>query len=336
MGFVTPPFPKRVEIVDGESFSSWVRRLAGAHRLRTIEMVADLGLRDAGSARPRTVLGFGDVLDRDVLERVAYRTRETPDRVLGTLTWAQIPGVRPLDVDDLPDEERIAAVAVDVGLNRRFSGVCAECVAETGAWQVSWQFAAHFACLIHRRMLRTSCPLCRIGYSTVADDRYQFKPNNATYGRPAPVDGCCVEHPMTPGRRLRPGSPELVAQAAVLDRWGDALGGDVDYLGDLTRLMAKVDADEPGDHPHPSGPEGVAWTLMRAGHRYRFGAPTTWRRRHAESRRYLIGARFTEAENTQVREAAAAAGLDTGDWVRRVVLDAVETPERDGAGGPVG
>lgn len=299
-------------------------------------MVNDLGLRDAVSKRRQPVLSFGDVLDRDALERVAHLTRESPERVLGTLTWTQIPGVARLDVDDPPGEEQVAAVAVAVGLNRRFSGVCAECVAEKGAWQVSWQFAAHFACLVHRRMLRTSCPLCHIGYSTVAEDRYQYKPTNATWGRPAPVDGCCVEHPMTPGRRLRPGSPELVAQAAVLDEWSRSLGDGRDYLGGLTMTLAQADAAETGVHPHPSGPEGVAWTLMRAGHRYRFGAPTTWRLRHAESRRFRIGGRFTEAENTQVREAAAAAGLDPDDWVRRVVLDAVETAEGDGAGGPVG
>lgn len=61
-----PRFPKRVEIVDGESFSSWVRRLAGAHRVSTIDVVNELGRRDPDARRPLSVKGLG------------YLTREAP------------------------------------------------------------------------------------------------------------------------------------------------------------------------------------------------------------------------------------------------------------------
>lgn len=143
----------------GESFSSYVDRLAAKHDVALAVILSRLGLVSPSSKRPPA--GYGVVLDEEHLQLFSTVSRLPPDTVR-TLLLSAYDGIA-LDMAGAtsaePDSLRKAAVAQWA----YFSGshYCPECLKESrGAWQLSWKLPWSYCCPRHQCLLNELCPYC--------------------------------------------------------------------------------------------------------------------------------------------------------------------------------
>ncbi|MFS0755130.1 TniQ family protein [Noviherbaspirillum sp. 1P10PC] len=143
----------------GESFSSYVERLAAKHDVALAVILSCLGLVSPSSKRPPA--GYGVVLDEKHLQLFCTVSRLPADTVR-TLLLSAYDGIA-LDLAGAtsaePDRLRKAAVAQWA----YFSGshYCPSCLKESqGAWQLSWKLPWSYCCPQHQCLLNKFCPYC--------------------------------------------------------------------------------------------------------------------------------------------------------------------------------
>jgi hypothetical protein len=158
--------PRRLGIVvvpvHGESFPSWVDRMAARMRTATGWVVRELGIEllayRGGMVSP---LHYGISMSRRDLEAVQAATGVPPDVVNAMLLSAYDGTV--LDMSALGrGQVGHQAWARAWGLFRG-SRCCPDCVAAgDGAWQLWWRLGGAAACPEHSVLLYGQCPRCRL------------------------------------------------------------------------------------------------------------------------------------------------------------------------------
>lgn len=156
-----PPrtLPISVVPVSGESFTSFVERLAVRLNVPTLALLARTGLADAESFRD-VPLGHGTLLEPARLDAFSYAARVEASEISKMLlshydgVCCQLAGV----------ESRISRSFL--ALRRQWayfvgSHLCPDCVTESGgAWQLRWKLPWSFACVRHRCLLVDTCASC--------------------------------------------------------------------------------------------------------------------------------------------------------------------------------
>ncbi len=134
----------------GESFSSWLMRLAESYGETPSGMVGD-ALRESGVAKPKP--DFASWADQPSIEIVEALSRRTG-------VSAEVLAATTLDGRDK---------SLNLPLNRPdtcnlFSGqnhaYCPDCLAEDGYWRLWWSSTTFIACPKHGTRLANRCPSC--------------------------------------------------------------------------------------------------------------------------------------------------------------------------------
>lgn len=155
-------YPVAPQPVPGETFGSWVRRLAAANLTPLMHVLHHLGLIDRAhhTAKPTA---YGLHLTDDQLATIEHMTGIDSDRIKATLfsTWIGGPA-KPVSLDEANLSESARRFGQNNWLYVNHSHYCPQCLEETGgAWQLAWRLPWVFACLAHGRFLREMCPGCQ-------------------------------------------------------------------------------------------------------------------------------------------------------------------------------
>lgn len=304
----TPPLP-------GESYASYVDRLAADIQARVSAVLYALGVVDE-EKDSAIGAGYGIALDSRRTELMATALDLPLERVR-ELFLSHYDG-RAIDLTGIDPADRSSARRTAVREWAYFSGThaCPECLKETGgAWRLRWKLPWSFACVKHGRLLADHCPGCarRIGMARQdGSSRPRFisripKPGHcsnaeaagvAATGRAAVPCGYPLHSIGTD--TLAGNGRELKAQKAIEAALGsDAvriLGGDtltLDYFRELRSLcsflLSVVEAEDVASIPAPSVRSAVrrhvdARDEIRAG---RLAAGGGWRK--SSRQRFFTG-----------------------------------------------
>ncbi len=151
--------PVRCNTISGESFTSYMERLAAAYEAPIATLLSATGLVTARGLP--TIPGWGVVMSGDQIEEFCRATRLSADDVSKLLlssysgTFGDLSDVDP----SVPSSVRRAAVREWMKINR--SGFCPQCLAqEPRGWLLRWKLPWSFACVAHRALLRNHCQGC--------------------------------------------------------------------------------------------------------------------------------------------------------------------------------
>lgn len=259
----------------GESFSSYVERLAAKHDVALAVILSRLGLVSPSNKRPPS--GYGVVLDDNHLQLFCTVSRLPADIVRSLLLSAydgiaiDMAGASSAD----PDSLRKTAVAQWA----YFSGshYCPECLKESrGAWQLSWKLPWSYCCVRHHCLLNQFCPYCnqragggrRDGWSTPVFHARVPRPGHCGNPLPkgqavrgqggAPCGGFLGDAPATDVGDF----PELMAAQERINQMlrpyttpnrKNAVASFFDEMRSLTALLLySADADDFGPMPEQS------------------------------------------------------------------------------------
>lgn len=264
---LTPPLP-------GESFTSYIDRLAAFHKVDLLVMLRYLGL--IGAERHQRIYGYGILLDEDRLQNFGFATQLPCPIVTGMLLSSydgvaiDLTGVAP----NAPELLRRRAVSEWAYFNG--SHACPHCIQENeGAWQLAWKLPWSFACAKHQCYLVPRCPSCKRRLASGRRDRTL----TPLFVRRVPEPGRCNNPPPDGIGRLGRGSlpcgydlTNIPTLAPSLDTLrvqlllNDRLSGEpvvlsglqispLQYFRDLRALCAFIlycaEPDDLGDHPAP-------------------------------------------------------------------------------------
>lgn len=157
--------PLRIPPADGESFASYVDRLAYDMDTPLIALLHAIGLIDDEHDKAIGA-GYGIALSSERLTRVAT-TLDLSEQRISQLFLSHYQGVA-VDVTDFDPDERASVAKVAFREWAYFSGshLCPACLSESGGvWQLKWKLPWSFACIRHDTLLADTCPQCerRIG-----------------------------------------------------------------------------------------------------------------------------------------------------------------------------
>lgn len=170
--------PLRVQLVVGESFASYLDRLASELDVPLSRLLRVTGLLRESEVFPAN---YGVSLQPEQVQNLAYATRLDPAVVTAAL---------------LTRYEGLAFASSSDGLNRRrahkhgwayFNGshFCPACISENrGAWLLAWKLPWSYACTRHGTLLLDQCPRCG------------GRPGAGPNGRPnTPATPSCIPQP---------------------------------------------------------------------------------------------------------------------------------------------
>lgn len=253
------PLPVALPPADGETFRSWMDRLAADLRVPLGLLMHRVGVIPQDS-HERVPAGYGLALPPTTVSAVAYATGQDAAAVRATLltswhgTAADLADVDP----DRPDTFRAAAARE--WLYATGSHCCPACLHDRdGAWRLAWRLPWSFACTRHAVLLVDTCPGC----GQRPQDARRDGRSGPAFASHVPVPGRC-DNPAPAGQGLlgRAGQPcstdlaaadavwldhpgVLAAQArldAVLARSTTTVDGatvpTTEYLGDLRALVS--------------------------------------------------------------------------------------------------
>ncbi len=207
--------------VEGESFHSWMVRLAHFIGVPLTALFLRLGLRD-WQIQGRGTSVYGVRLSDADADRLSQATGVPVDVIRSTEL------LRYADVIDLSafqqgDPSSLRLVAASSPLTPRTWRVCPDCLAADGVVRLSGHLAATFLCPVHEKRLVEVCPSClgQIGLGRVGR-HFPSKPSQV------PVPGRCTCLVRTPGAKRK-------------SRYREACGFD---LTDLARSGTPVDAGQ--------------------------------------------------------------------------------------------
>jgi len=150
--------PLFVSPAEGESFSSYVDRLASELAVPVSVLLSATGVLDGHSLRPR-LPAYGLALPPERLVSFASATGLDRERVrqmqLGAYAGVAF-DVRVLPMNGvqtrrLPSREWVYMSG---------SHACPRCLAERPVWQLAWRLPWSFACAHHQCLLVDTCPSC--------------------------------------------------------------------------------------------------------------------------------------------------------------------------------
>ena len=155
----TYPLARVPPTVPGESFTSYVERLAALHHVDLVVILHAVGL--LAEERYETINGYGVVMSDAKLERFATATR-LPKQQIASMLLASFDG-SVLDLSGVSerDSHALRKRATDEWAYFSGSHACPKCVRENdGAWQLSWKLPWTFVCTKHKCYLVAFCPTC--------------------------------------------------------------------------------------------------------------------------------------------------------------------------------
>lgn len=158
--------PRRLEIGvvpgSGESFPSWVDRMAVRMRTGPGRVIRELGVKLLpGGASVVLPANYGISMSSEDLKAVQSATGVAPD-ALGAMLLSMYDGTV-LDLSSLGHGPAGGQVSVREWALFRGSRCCPDCVAASGGvWQVWWRLGGAAACPVHRVMLHGQCPRCQL------------------------------------------------------------------------------------------------------------------------------------------------------------------------------
>jgi hypothetical protein len=172
--------------IPGESFTSYIYRLAARHKVDLLVMLKYVGMID--DERYQQITGYGIVLDEKRLQRFSVATQISESIVRKMLLASyngiavDFTGVSP----GVPDTLRHCAASEWA----YFSGshACPHCIREDeGAWQLAWKLPWSFACVKHKCYLVPRCPACERRFESGRHDQ-SLSP---LFARQVPKPGHC-------------------------------------------------------------------------------------------------------------------------------------------------
>lgn len=190
---VIRPLARVPPLLLGESFVSYVERLAAMHQVDLLVMLKAVGL--ITNERYETINGYGVVLSETQLERFSIATKMKREQVSAMLL-SSYDGTA-LNMSGVTSGDAGALRKLALAEWAFFSGthVCPHCVRENfGAWQLAWKLPWSFACVKHKCYLVGYCPGCDRRFNGGRRDR-RLSP---VFVRHVPTLGRC-NNPRLPG-----------------------------------------------------------------------------------------------------------------------------------------
>lgn len=189
--------PRRCEPVDGESFTSFMERLAWMNEVPLAVMVSRTGL--VREELNPVVAAWGMAMSPTEIRDFATATR-LGEAAVKQLLLSSYSG-RLVDLDDVdpvaPSTVQRASIREWLIVNG--SRFCPECLAEQPrAWQLKWKLPWSFACTEHAVLLRDTCGACALVAHQGRGDARAMPAYLAKVHEP----GCCRNVPAT-GRASR-------------------------------------------------------------------------------------------------------------------------------------
>ena len=186
-----PRLPLVVPIGSGESFISWIDRLAGLWRVGRRDVWRALGLMNEDGKPPRAI---GAQLAPAQVAAIARVSGEPSDAIAASLL-THFDGTAltfgKLDLED-PSSARLWAATQWVHVSG--SRACPACLTDNGhQWQLTWKLSWFVLCPTHGNYLVSHCPRCGSRLQPLAGDarqRYVCVGTNrdVTQGDPRPRD----------------------------------------------------------------------------------------------------------------------------------------------------
>lgn len=224
---MNPPTPLHVPVQPGESFSSWLHRLAARHRLGLADLNAAFGLT-AG-----TLTKLPQDLDRDgitaaAVDQMSAATRIPSADIAGT--WTSLRSyARSVEGKMRPVRERVLTPAAQ-------SRYCPHCLRNRPAWSAAWRLPWLLACPQHLCQLPQSCSRC--GGAQRARRRCRNLPHWAC---DSDTD-CEADLRDAPADAAPPRFLEAQQQLLTTAGWA-AVPADIDRLLDVLCLAADIHPD---------------------------------------------------------------------------------------------
>lgn len=242
-----PTLPIRPLPIDGESFGSYIDRVAADREVPANALLASIGL--SANLSPLAIpSNYSALLTETAVTRAAHSLRLDQSQIQQMLL-RRYDGIA-FDVPTFPNR-------VDLGMQvfagrewvyLRQSSACPECLREdSGAWQLAWRLPLVFACLRHRRLLANDCPACRLPLASMRDS-----PTIPHFVREVPRPGFCanpVDREDTGYGRVPCGYDLGRIETPSLKRWprllaaqarlGSALCGEPQIVGGIERTAGE-------------------------------------------------------------------------------------------------
>lgn len=180
------PLPRAPALVPGESFGSYVERLAAMHHVDLVVILQAVGL--LAEERYEKMNGYGVLLSGAQLERFSLATR-VPKEQVSSMLMSKFDGtVLNLSGVQAGDPQALRKRALDEWAYFSGSHVCPACVHENnGAWQLSWKLPWSFACTKHKCYMVAFCPTCKRRFKGGRRD-HSLSP---VFVRHVPTPGLC-------------------------------------------------------------------------------------------------------------------------------------------------
>lgn len=214
------PLPICPPLIPGESFTSWVNRIAYRSSLPLGLLLHRLTVAatDLHSGMPAN---YGLSLTAAQIQQVAAITGVNAQAVAGSLLSGYRDGPLGLAaLDDEASDNSLAIVTRNEWLHLTHSLYCPDCLRETGgAWKLGWRLPWSFTCTSHHVLLNTTCPDCQQPTAQARGDR-TARPNFVAL---VPEPECCgsalsgadIGYVGRPGRAARPCRQNLADALAV-------------------------------------------------------------------------------------------------------------------------
>lgn len=145
--------------ITGESFNSYVERLAAMHQVDLLVMLHAIGM--INEELYETINAYGVLMSEEQLERFSIATKMTKKQAAEML-MSTYDGTA-LNLSEVKQDDVHALRKCAINEWAYFSGthVCPKCVLENdGAWQLAWKLPWTFACIKHKCYLVPYCPGC--------------------------------------------------------------------------------------------------------------------------------------------------------------------------------
>jgi hypothetical protein len=201
---VKSPLPLTLDICDGESFQSWIERLAHRLHLGLAEMLHSIGISPTEDFRAIPT-GFFLDLPENTISKVAWLTGQDPERLSGAL----LSSYRGVVLSKAWKPRRSMPVT---WVHQATSLACPCCIRD-GVWRLAWKLPWSVACPEHRLFLASACPRCTrpLGGNMVGGI---CRP---AFGAKRPLPGRCLNaSPNEPGSRRINRCEYLLSDLAVL------------------------------------------------------------------------------------------------------------------------
>lgn len=156
----------------GESFPSWMMRLAVRVDLDPSTLQTRVGLVDERRGTLEAPVGYGTILTDRQRSNLAAATRTSPETVDASLLAWFNGGPISLTGLDPDDPTSLRRVALYQWAYFSSSHTCSDCLQENGwQWSLTWRLPWHYACTTHRRYLASNCPRCDQPFMLARRDR---------------------------------------------------------------------------------------------------------------------------------------------------------------------